>query len=332
MTNPGNIQWPRISIITPSYNQGSFIEETMRSILDQGYPNLEYIVIDGGSTDESVELIEQYADRLAYWVSEPDRGQSHAINKGAERATGEIMQWINSDDVLMPGALEKVAKQFMQDPSTTLVAGKTLKFGDGKKEQLVPRAKHHQDFEEFLFQAWFMQPSCFFRGDVFKALMPLNEALHYTMDTDLFVRYFLRYGRENIVELDDVLVRFRMHDDSKTFSSQLDFYSERIQIDAQVMHAAGVSDLLPTGNIVMHKVDLAPYDIGQEINLARLRQRFDEKWLAWISDPSKRFREVADYAGLHGDFTTMRTFSWKAIQRRPWKLLNWRYWLHTLMG
>ena len=107
---------PRISIVTPSYNQGAFIEETIHSVLLQNYPNLEYIVMDAGSTDNTVEVIRRYADRITYWESEKDRGQSHAINKGIARSTGQIFNWINSDDLLMPGALWSVAQAWMKKP------------------------------------------------------------------------------------------------------------------------------------------------------------------------------------------------------------------------
>src|SRR5688572_11561284 len=102
-------QLPSITVITPSYNQGRYIEETIDSVLSQGYPSLEYIVIDGGSADNSVEIIRKYEPYLAYWVSEKDRGQAHAINKGLARSTGELWNWSNSDDVLAPGALHRVA-------------------------------------------------------------------------------------------------------------------------------------------------------------------------------------------------------------------------------
>ena len=107
---PDGRPWPKISIVTPNYNYGQFIEETIRSVLLQGYPNLEYIIIDGGSTDNSVEIIKKYEKRLTYWVSEPDRGQAHAINKGLEMATGEWFNWINSDDLLMSHALKTLTK------------------------------------------------------------------------------------------------------------------------------------------------------------------------------------------------------------------------------
>ena len=113
-TLPDGSPWPRVSIVTPSYNQGQYLEETIRSVLLQGYPDLEYIIIDGGSTDESVTIIEKYAPWLAYWVSEPDRGQSHAINKGFARATGEIYAWLNSDDYYWPGAIVIAARAVLQ--------------------------------------------------------------------------------------------------------------------------------------------------------------------------------------------------------------------------
>src|SRR5688500_13464995 len=124
---------PKISVITSSYNQGKFIEETILSVIGQGYENLEYLVIDGGSTDESVDIIRKYEKQIHYWVSEKDRGQSEAINKGITRSTGEIFTWINSDDLLLPGALHKAAEQFAKVPGQTgVIYGGTVLFENGK--------------------------------------------------------------------------------------------------------------------------------------------------------------------------------------------------------
>ena len=111
--------WPKVSIVTPSYNQGRFLEESIRSVLLQGYPDLEYIIIDGGSSDESVEIIKKYERWLAYWVSEPDRGQSHAINKGLERSTGQFFNWHNADDMLTPNSIATMAAGMISQPEAS---------------------------------------------------------------------------------------------------------------------------------------------------------------------------------------------------------------------
>lgn len=180
---------PKISIVTPSYNQGKYLEKTILSVLEQNYPNLEYIIIDGGSTDESVEIIKKYADRLTYWVSEPDRGQSHAINKGFERATGEIFGWLNSDDWYHPGALQAVADAFAANPEVGAVVGA----GDMYSEEY----NCSQTFDPFpvtlrsLYDAvdrFFMQPSCFFSSTAWEESGHLDEDLHLAMDLDLWLK------------------------------------------------------------------------------------------------------------------------------------------------
>ncbi|MEI7737070.1 MAG: glycosyltransferase family 2 protein, partial [Ferruginibacter sp.] len=125
--------YPKISIVTPSFNQGHFIEETITSVLDQQYPNLEYIIIDGGSTDNTVEIIKKYATHLKYWVSEKDAGQANAINKGLQHCTGEIFNWLNSDDYLESGALQKIADTFA-DETVQMLAGKVRIFSETTEE------------------------------------------------------------------------------------------------------------------------------------------------------------------------------------------------------
>ena len=140
-------KFPKITIITPSYNQGQFIEETITSILSQDYPNLEYLIIDGGSKDNTVEIIKKYAGRLDYWVSEKDRGQSHAINKGLERSNGDIINWINSDDALMPGALWTVARAWMENPGA-IISGATQLFNETGVFEVAPASG--QTLENFV--------------------------------------------------------------------------------------------------------------------------------------------------------------------------------------
>ena len=124
---------PKISIITPSFNQGQFIEETIRSVLLQGYSNLEYIIIDGGSTDDTLEIIEKYSDFITYWISEPDEGQSHAINKGLAKATGEVFNWLNSDDYYLPNALLSLGQYFADHKDTNIFCGQLKSENSSKK-------------------------------------------------------------------------------------------------------------------------------------------------------------------------------------------------------
>ena len=181
------LKWPRITIVTPSYNQGAYLEETIRSVLLQQYPNLEYIVIDGGSTDNSVDIIRKYAHQLTYWESQPDRGQSHAINKGFARATGDIMGWINSDDGMLPGALHTVATRLTTDDEL-LVGACTVADGFADRHNAAYSLKT-PTFERMIYRGntlW--QPGVFWPRRLWELAGPLSESLHYTMDYDLFMR------------------------------------------------------------------------------------------------------------------------------------------------
>jgi glycosyltransferase involved in cell wall biosynthesis len=181
---------PRISIVTPSYNQGDYLEATITSVLSQNYPNLEYFIIDGNSTDDSVNVIKRYADRLTYWVSEPDRGQSHAINKGFARASGDILAWLNSDDRLEPGALTAVADAARQYPHVGAFVG------EGRVVNRAGKTVYYKRPDELTFDAFcrwldggdFMQPSCFFRRAAWEAAGPLDETVHIALDLDLWLR------------------------------------------------------------------------------------------------------------------------------------------------
>jgi glycosyltransferase involved in cell wall biosynthesis len=184
---PDGSPWPKISIVTPSYNQGQFIEETIRSVLLQGYPNLEYIIIDGGSTDGSVEIIKKYEPWLTYWVSEKDRGQSHAINKGFARATGEIMAWLNSDDIYAPEALNKVAKALYGKKRTLLVGASISTNNPDRLEGKLDC--RHPSWSELLYDVkTFPQPSVFWTRDLWEQTGGLDEDLDLVMDYDLWLR------------------------------------------------------------------------------------------------------------------------------------------------
>lgn len=181
---------PTISIVTPSYNQGAFLEGTICSVLGQGYPSLEYIVVDGGSSDLSVDVIRRYADRLKHWESVADRGQSHAINKGMSYASGEILAWLNSDDRLEPGALMTVARAVQEHPEAQVFVGA------GRKINVLGQQVYYKEPRDMSFEGlcqWmsgnnFMQPSCFFRRSAWTACGPLDESIHIAMDVDLWLK------------------------------------------------------------------------------------------------------------------------------------------------
>jgi glycosyltransferase involved in cell wall biosynthesis len=206
---------PRLTIVTPSLNQGRYLERTIRSVLDQGYPNLEYIVVDGGSSDESVKILRRYDDRLAYWVSEPDSGQANAINKGIARATGNVVAYINSDDYYLPGAFEAALPLF-EDPATRWVAGICrYLFADGRIETILHPVLPEGVRAQWVRRPWYVaQAASFWRRDVFEEFGPLREDLHYVLDTEFGLRVALGGILPRPLER-ELAVRF-LHDEAKS--------------------------------------------------------------------------------------------------------------------
>ena len=228
---------PRISVVTPSYQQASFLEQTIRSVLDQGYPNLEYIVMDGGSTDGSVEIIERYADRLSFWVSESDDGQSDAINKGFAHATGDIYCWINSDDYLEPNSLERVAKYFVEHPECEVLHGVCRCVDEsGRDQSAEPLRMMKGTVPEALAtwtQNWFAQQSTFWRADLWKDVGGLDCSLHYAMDYDLWQKFA---ARTTFHVISDVLASYRFHQAAKCSADWGKLIAEIV--DVQARHSA----------------------------------------------------------------------------------------------
>lgn len=183
-------QLPLVSIITPSYNQARFLETTLRSVLEQSYPRVEYLVADGGSTDASTEIIQKYADRLAWWVSEKDGGQAEAINKGFSRCKGEIIGWVNSDDYYLPGTLEEVVQVFESNPQVGLV------FGDVRvvdEHGSILNELHYGDWSirELMSFHIIGQPAVFFRRSTLEQAGFLDLSYHLLLDHQLWLRMAL---------------------------------------------------------------------------------------------------------------------------------------------
>lgn len=234
---PDGSPWPPITIVTPSYNQDAFIEETIRSVLLQGYPNLEYIIIDGGSTDASLTFIRKYEKWLSFWTSEKDAGQSHAINKGLSRASGEISNWINSDDYLEMGALSTIGSTFVRHPHHLLVgAVKDYNSLTGVKRTLLPKRISRKDIIHF-WQGWYnwVQPSIFFPRLAFVEAGGLDHNLHYVMDLDLYCRLLETCP---IYYIDDPLTTFRRHDSAKTQRQYHNMMLELAKVSLRYMHLA----------------------------------------------------------------------------------------------
>jgi glycosyltransferase involved in cell wall biosynthesis len=214
-----------MTVVTPSFNQGSFLEEAICSVLDQDFKGIEYIIIDGGSTDNSIEIIKKYERHLAFWVSEQDRGQSEAINKGFRRARGDLAGWLNSDDVLEPNALSLVARAYLRKPSTVLFHGQLkmidehgafLKFTrDADRPITLHRLLNGCD--------QLSQPGSFYSSSALTKVGYLDETLHLVMDHDLWIR-LLRLGSACFIKAP--LARYRQHSATKTANLRKSQYDE----------------------------------------------------------------------------------------------------------
>jgi len=286
------VDWPRITLITPSFNQGQFLEQTIRSVLDQNYPNLEYIVVDGGSTDGSVEVIRKYAGRLAYWASEPDGGHADALNKGFARATGEILGWLNSDDLLCPWALHTAARIFSDVPEAAWLTTTTpLRWN---AEGHATLAYHLAGFSRtWFYRGWHLgsrrgfrgyiqQESTFWRRSLWhQAGARLDPQAQPAIDFELWARFF---QHADLVTTTSPLGGFRQHGAQQT-------------ADMTAYHAAAEAVLARYRGRTVHNPALVALLHGLLRLTGRGGQRFGSRLARVEYDPlANRWRHVYAYA------------------------------------
>jgi GT2 family glycosyltransferase len=232
------VSFPRVTVVTPSYNQGEYLEQTICSVLDQRYPNLEYFIVDGGSTDGSVKIIRRYEPFLAWWVSEPDRGQSHAINKGWQRSTGEILAFLNSDDLYLKGAIHSAATALTRHSSADLAYGRARVFDpNGALYETHPPQPNLRNLIE---RNYIQQPTVFLRRTLAEKIGWLDEDLHYCFDYDYWLRAAVS---ASFARVPAITAAIRIHAASKTGSQQSCFARERMAVLDRLFAAHPVLDL-----------------------------------------------------------------------------------------
>ena len=288
---------PKITIVTPSYNQGHFLEETIQSVLDQRYPNLEYFVVDGGSKDNSVEVIKKYEKHINWWVSEKDRGQPHALNKGFERATGDVYGFINSDDCLLPGALDYVGKQFAADAGLQWLVGWVM-FVE-PDDQNFPQVWHNYEKH----RDWFVtnpigQQGTFWTGALHKRLGGFREEYDLAFDYDFWMRMrFVAGARPKMVRR--CLGTYRMHAASKTITQ----HSQKMQPEYEQIRAECMRTLTP----------------AEQQEVLAYRKQFD----------TRRSRGQGWKAFKAGDLAAARQHAAQTVKLAPLSPDSWRLWLVT---
>lgn len=272
----------KISIITPSYNQARFLERTIQSILAQDHANIEYIVIDGSSTDGSVDIIRRYEDHLAYWVSEKDDGQADAINKGFSVSTGQYLTWLNSDDILYPSSIRKMVEYLEANPQFDFAYGDVdLGFDERNTSTLKGRSMSFEDMLKTL-EVPIPQQGCVWRRSVSDKIGGLNPKWHVVLDREFFLRVAERY---NVSYLPGSIGFFRYHPDSKSIAQQ----------------ARWLEELPP-----MYDEFFSRPDIGRNV-IALRRETFGMVYL-----------QCAAIAFRNNFYSRMAAYLWKALGTDPW--------------
>jgi glycosyltransferase involved in cell wall biosynthesis len=219
--------FPKVSIITPSFNQGQFLEASIRSVLEQNYPNIEYIIVDGGSKDESVKIIKRYEDRLAFWVSEKDKGHADALNKGFSHATGEILAWLNSDDTYFPNAVSEAVTILESHPEVGMVYGDADLIDDSGATVGQFGSKQTNYQRMLRGSVHIPQATTFFRANLWHQVGPLDLSLFFSFDYDLWVRLA---KVSQLLYVPKRWAKFRIHNEGKTIVNDDRCYPDMLRV------------------------------------------------------------------------------------------------------
>lgn len=304
------VNWPRISIITPSFNQSAYLEETIRSVLLQNYPNLQFIVMDGGSTDGSLDIIRKYSEWLDHWESVPDDGQADAVNKGMKHANGEWINWLNSDDTFISDALHAMVVAGQSDQQISIVSGKTRNMRNGEcfseySTRFNPRSP------DCYFGLGVNQPGSLLRRDHVEAVGALRPELHLCMDLDLWEKLLLRGGRQCIRSITESVATYRYHDESKTCSDADTFALEEFVILHDLAQAAGGKIPACLSNVRrLSSLPSLPYEWKDEPNPREVDRVFAARL---ISTDNLLFRAILRARDEQSEIELLFTKSLKAL-------------------
>jgi len=324
MTNPsdcapevqGAADWPRITVVTPSFNQGQFLEETIRSVLMQGYPNLEYIIMDGGSRDSSIDVIRHYAAWLSHWESAKDNGQADAINRGFARGTGQILAWLNSDDVYRPGALFAVAKCFLADPGLS-IAYSTCETIDGNSICHAIHVPPEFSVYGLLKNNFIAQPATFLSRSLWEVI-GLNANRHYAFDYEMWIKAAVqgyRFARVSGAPW----AGFRVWEQSKSETSYDKFVQEMTAIAMEVFGGGTLSaDLQPLKGLALASgwrfAALGYWGSGQGTKARSCVRQIFRLWPKSFLEPKLWFLYLTSFGGK-GVTTGVRTLK-RGVNKR----------------
>lgn len=238
--------FPLVTLVTPSFNQGRFIRRTIESVLNQSYPHIEYLVLDGGSRDESLDILASYGSRFS-WVSEKDRGQAHAINKGLSQAKGEIFAYLNSDDVILPHAVEIAVRHFQENSDWDLIYG-AAEYIDEVDQSLGPYPTHDYSWPRLMQYCYLCQPATFWRASIARKVGAFNETLHCCLDYEYWLRVARTGGK--LVRVPELLAQSRIYPSTKTLALREKVYGETIRIQQDLV---GFVELGPFYGLWRHR-------------------------------------------------------------------------------